>query len=76
MVYYPDTHEPRCYVNLSTKSKYSITIQDIVSFCDSYNSSNDFIEFLQTRTMKMKNSNVYIYDRSGNLMRNENTINI
>lgn len=74
--YYADTHEPRCYVNLSTKSKYNITIQDIVNFCDSNNSSNDFIEFLQTRTMKMKNSNVYIYDRSGNLMRNESTINI
>ena len=72
--YYPDTHEPRCYVNLSTKSKYNITIQDIVSLCDSNNSSNDFIEFLQTRTMKMKNSNVYIYDRSGNLMRKESTM--
>ena len=72
--YYPDTHEPRCYVNLSTKSKYRITIQDIVSLCDSNNSSNDFIEFLQTRTMKMKNSNVYIYDRSGNLMRKESTM--
>lgn len=71
--YYPDTHEPRCYVNLSTKSKYSITVQDIVDLCDS---NNDFIEFLQTRTMKMRNSNVYIYDRSGNLMRNESTINI
>ena len=74
--YYPDTHEPRCYVNLSTKSKYNITIQDIVNFCDTNNSNNDFIEFLQTRTMKMKNSDVYIYDRSGNLMRNESTFNI
>ena len=74
--YYPDTHEPRCYVILSTKSKYNITIQDVVNFCDTNNSNNDFIEFLQTRTMKMKNSDVYIYDRSGNLMRNESTFNI
>ena len=42
-----DTHEPRCYVNLSTKSKYNITIQDVVNFCDTNNSNNDFIEFLK-----------------------------
>lgn len=74
--YYADLcNIPRCSVDLSTKSKYKITIQDIVDFCKDHD-NDAFIEWLQTRTMKMKNSYVYIYDRAGNLIRNENTISM
>lgn len=72
--YYADTHQPRCYVNLSTKSKYSITVQDITDFCKNDYNIEDFITFIQERTNKMKNSFVSIYDRSGKFDYSEDTI--
>ena len=74
--YYADTHQPRCYVNLSTKSKYSITVQDIANFCKNNYSIEDFIMFIQECTKKMRNSFISIYDRSGKFDYNEDTITL
>lgn len=71
--YYPEISKECCYVILSTKSKYSITVKDLIEQCKNY---DQLIEFIKQRTIKAKNSYMYIYDRNGHPVREDVSSNV